>query len=348
MQCQVDEKIHYRHLLLFAFNRGMKAAEAARDICGVYGRDSITERTTQKWFSRFRDGNFDLNDTERAGRPVTFDEELLNKLIHEDPRHSTRELAEQMNCHHSTVAEHLHSMGKVQKFGAWVPYVLNDNIRNQRSTIVAGLLARHRATHGHNERFLYRIITGDEKWCLYVNMKQRKQWLSPDKQATPRVKQALHPKKKMLSVFWDWKGIIYYELLKNNETVNSELYVQQLHRLNIAIQQKRPTQQHDVLLLHDNARPHIANMTKNAVQTLGWEVLPHPPYSPDLAPTDFHLFRSLSNEMRGVSFNNDVELKVWLEEFFESKPADFYHKGIQKIVQRWEQVVNNNGEYIIN
>ena len=210
--------------------------------------------------------------------------------MHENSHQTTRELAEKMECSHTAIEKHLHSMGKVQKCGAWVPHALSDNNKNQRATISAGLLARHRSTHGHKQRFLYRIVTGDEKWCLYINMKQRKEWLSPSKQVTPRVKQDHHPCKMMLCVWLDWEGIIHYELLEQNQTVNAELYVQQMERLNMAIQEKRPNRQHGVLLLHDNTRPHIANMTKEAIQTHGWEVLPHPPYSPDLAPTDFHLF----------------------------------------------------------
>ena len=61
---------------------------------------------------------------------------------------------------------------------------------------------------------------------VYVNMKQRKEWLSPKKQAPPQAKQELHPRKKMLCVWWDWEEIIHHELLANNETVNAELYVQ--------------------------------------------------------------------------------------------------------------------------
>ena len=120
-----------------------------------------------------------------------------------------------------------------------------------------------------------------------------------------------------------------------------------MERLKTAIQEKRPNRQHGVLLLHDNAPLHIANMTKEALQTHGWEVLPHLPYSPDLAPTDFHLFRSLSNAMRRVSFNTDAELRAWLDEFFESKLGDFY-RGIENLVECWEEVVNNKGEYIID
>lgn len=99
---------------------------------------------------------------------------------------------------------------------------------------------------------------------------------------------------------------------------------------------------------HDNARPHIANIVKLAVEELNWELLPHPAYSPDLAPSDFHLFRSLSNAMRGVTFKNNDELQNWLVEFFGSKPRQFYQNGIEKLVERWEEVIKNNGNYIID
>lgn len=274
MECQVDKIKHFRHHLLFAFNGGVNAAEAARQICSVYGKEEMSESTARRWFSRFKNGNFDLKDGPHTGRPTVFDEERLNQLLHENPRQTTRELAEQMDCDKKTVVNHLHSMGKVQKFGAWVPHCLSEKNRNQRITIAASLLARHRSTHSHKERFLYRIVTGDEKWCLYINMRQRKEWLSPDKKATPRAKQESHPRKIMLCVWWDWEGIIHHELLGHNQTVNADLYVKQLHRVNKAIQQKRPNRQNSVLLQHDNARPHIANMTKAAIQELNWEVLP--------------------------------------------------------------------------
>jgi hypothetical protein len=82
-------------------------------------------------------------------------------------------------------------------------------------------------------------------------------------------------------------------------------------------------------------------MTKAAIQELDWEILPHPPYSMDLASSDYHLFRSLSNNLRGVSFNNDAELQNWLDDFFTAKLADFFKRGIENLPKRWEAVVNN-------
>jgi hypothetical protein len=83
-------------------------------------------------------------------------------------------------------------------------------------------------------------------------------------------------------IWWDMEGIIHYGLLERNLTVTVECYCQQLSRLEQTIQQKRPGQRHGVILQHDNARPHTANMTKAAIQELDWDILPHPPYSPAL------------------------------------------------------------------
>jgi hypothetical protein len=88
-------------------------------------------------------------------------------------------------------------------------------------------------------------------------------------------------------------------------------------------------------------------MTKGAIYELDCEGLLHPPYSPDLAPSDYRLFCSLSNNLRGVFLKNDAEIQNWLDEFFTIKPADFFKRGIENLPERWEAVVNNGGEYVI-
>jgi hypothetical protein len=72
----------------------------------------------------------------------------------------------------------------------------------------------------------------------------------------------------MLYIWWDMEGIIHYELLERNLTVTAERCCQQIRRLEKAIQQKRPGRRHRVILQHDNARPHTANMIKAAIQEL--------------------------------------------------------------------------------
>ena len=122
-----------------------------------------------------------------------------------------------------------------------------------------------------------KLITGDEKWIRYENPDNRPEWLSEGESPQPRISKPLHPKKNLLCVWWDSRGIIYQEVLNDGETITSERYVGQLKNLNAAIQRLRPeTYQTGVVFQHDNARPHTAKFTKEAILNLKWEVVEHP------------------------------------------------------------------------
>ncbi|GFS84617.1 histone-lysine N-methyltransferase SETMAR [Trichonephila clavipes] len=100
-----------------------------------------------------------------------------------------------------------------------------------------------------------------------------------------------------------------------------------------------------VLYLHDNARPHVALVAKNTIQRLVWKTLYHPPYSPDLAPLDYHLFYSLENHLRGKSFTNEADVRQALADFFASHTPEFYRKGIEQLEIRWQKVLDAHGDY---
>ena len=79
-----------------------------------------------------------------------------------------------------------------------------------------------------------------------------------------------------------------------------------------------------IIFHYDNALPHVAISVKNYLENSGWEVLPHPPYSPDLAPYDYHLFQSMQNALIGIRFVWDV---------------------IHKFPERWVKVIASDGQY---
>lgn len=143
-------------------------------------------------------------------------------------------------------------------------------------------------------------------------------------------------------------GVVLHENIPPGETITAALYSDILDRVAEAMRVNRPHRRpKEVLFLHDNARPHTAKRTKRKLLELGWELLPHPPYSPDMAPSDFHLFRSLKNHIRGVEFRTADEIMDWLEEFYRSKPASFFVKGIMKLKTQWEGVIEFDGDYAI-
>ncbi|KAG5307798.1 MOS1T transposase, partial [Pseudoatta argentina] len=125
-------------------------------------------------------------------------------------------------------------------------------------------------------------------------------------------------------------------------------YRLQLMRLSRALKENRPlyAQRHDkVILLHDNARPHVAKPVKTYLETLKWEVLPHPLYSPDIAPSDFHLFRSMAHGLADRRFHSYEEAQKWIDSWIASKDMSFFRRGIHVLPERWEKVVSSDGQY---
>ena len=119
------------------------------------------------------------------------------------------------------------------------------------------------------------------------------------------------------------------------------------HSLRPAIRtRRRGLLSRGVILLHDNARPHSAAKTVETLQDLRFEVLEHPPYSPDLAPSDFHLFGPLKEALRGRRFSTDEEVKEAVHEWLGSMPESFFSEGIKQLVRRWNKCCERNGDYI--
>ena len=100
-----------------------------------------------------------------------------------------------------------------------------------------------------------------------------------------------------------------------------------------------------VLLLHDNARPHVAKATQNHIFTLRLELLPHAAYSSDMAPSDYHLFRSLQHHLADRHFERLEEIRECIDDFIASKPVSFYREGIRQLSERWQKVFDANGDY---
>jgi histone-lysine N-methyltransferase SETMAR len=217
MSDQIPDETHIRHLMLYEFHKGNNATVATKNICEVYG-SVLKVRKCQQWFSRFRSGNVDLIDGQHTGRPVELDNDLLRAEVEADPRQTIQELADKLNSRYSTVQEHLQQIGKSYRQGQWVPHELSAENKAQRSLICSSL-----ATRQERDPFLNRIVTGYEKWLLYVNKERKRQWLSSGQRPVPTAKPGLHPKKVMLCVWWDIKGVVHYEVLEPNKTITAVL-----------------------------------------------------------------------------------------------------------------------------
>lgn len=340
--CEISEK--FRYILQYYFDKGKNASQACEKICAVYGEGTLSKATAKRWFAKFRSGDLDIKDEPRSGRPVVKNVDEIFKKIEKDRYISTRDIAEELGISQATVSNHLHKAGYTKKLDIWVPHELTQKNLIFRVSICESLLKRNKI-----EPFLKRLVTGDEKWIKYENVVRKRSWSKKGELPKTASKPGLTQKKVLLSVWWDYQGIIHYELLPPGQTINSSLYCQQLVRLQQAIEKKRPSlyNRKGVVFLHDNARPHTSLMTRQKMRELGWEVLMHPPYSPDIAPTDYHLFRALQKSLDSVKLKTCEDCENHLQQFFASKSQNFYSAGIMALPEKWGKVIDQNGTYLI-
>jgi len=89
----------------------------------------------------------------------------------------------------------------------------------------------------------------------------------------------------------------------------------------------------------------MANGTQELLDHFGWEVFDHPRYSPDLVPSDYHLFPNMKTWLATQRFDDDAELQAGVNEWLKFQAATFYD-GINKLVHRYDKCLNLNGDCI--
>ena len=156
------------------------------------------------------------------------------------------------------------------------------------------------------DAFIHRIVTCDETWVHHYTPETKrasKEWRGMGEECLVKAKTRLSAGKVMATVFWDFKGVLLVDFLHARRTVNVAYYCNLLEKVRAAYRSKRrgfPIR--DVLLLHDNARPHSAALTQEKLAEMYWTVLEHPPYSPNLSPCDYHMFGPLKEALGGATF----------------------------------------------
>lgn len=115
-----------------------------------------------------------------------------------------------------------------------------------------------------------------------------------------------------MSVWWSSAGVIHYDFMKPGSPTTAEIYCNQPGEMMQKLKEKQPrlVNRSTSILLYDNARPYTAQIAVAKLQELDLELLLYPPYSPDLAPTDYHFFRNLENFIIGKQFNSDNAVKL--------------------------------------
>ena len=161
--------VSFSVVLLHYFNMKKTAAESHCILVEVYNEHALVERTCEKWFARFKSGDFGLEDEERPGQPKKFEDEELEALLDEDCYQTQEELAKSLGVTRAAISKRLKAAGYIQKQGNWVPHEHKPRHVERRFCMFEMLLGRHK-----KKPLLHQIVTSDEKWIHYSKPKRKK------------------------------------------------------------------------------------------------------------------------------------------------------------------------------
>lgn len=138
----VPENSHLREALIFCFHLKKKAVEAHQMLVEAYGEHAYSKSQCERWFQKFKSGDFDVRSEERGHAPKKFEDTELQALLDEDDTQTQQHLAEQLNVDQRTVGRRLKAMGKILKVGRWVPHDLTERQKENRKLTCRILLAK--------------------------------------------------------------------------------------------------------------------------------------------------------------------------------------------------------------
>jgi [histone H3]-lysine36 N-dimethyltransferase SETMAR len=346
------EKNEVRAVIKYLQKKGMTPKEIYEDMHGVLGDDGPSYQVVKNWSRDFKFGRNSCEHAPGAGPPkIVITPENIN-LVHDmvlkDRRITVRFIAETCGFSVGSVEKILHHELGLKKVAArWVPKMLSaDQKRIRQLTSEANLALINK----NPDEFAQRFVTVDETWVHHYDPESKRQSMEWRHQGSPPPKKfrVIPSAGKILStVFWDFEGVLFVDYLPKGKTINGQYYANLIPQLREAIKEKRRGKLRRGVLFHqDNAPSHKSGVAMAAIHDAGFEILEHPPYSPDLAPSDFFLFPKLKEQLRGTRFLNDEEVIEVVNDWLGEQGKQFYFQCFQALQHRYEKCIRLSGDYV--
>lgn len=346
------DKIEYRAVIKFLGKEGNTPTQIRERMFKVFGDSCPSEFVIKFWSKQFKQGRVSLEDDPRSGRPisaVTADNvEKVKKLILADRRIKQWEIARDVGISKERVHEIIHEHLGMSKVSArWVPKMLTPFDKQRRVECCQSFLD---LVKDKEEETILRIVTCDETWIRQWDPESKQesmQWKFKGEKPPRKFKVRLSAGKLMATIFWDVEGILMIDYLPKNTTMNAEYYANLLDQLRKKIKEdRRGKLSKGVLILHDNAPAHTAFKARSSLTKNGFTEINHPPYSPDLAPSDYFLFKNLKKNLRGRRFSTDEEMKDAVNDYFDEQNNNYYFNGMLSLIDKCRKCISVAGDYI--
>ena len=267
--------------------------------------------------------------------------------IQADARVGIEDLVRAFGVSHGTIHTVLHEdLGLVKKSARWVPKLLTDVQKEERVRICKQFTAAVRRDSMHR---LTKIVTMDETMVSFhtpETKKQSKRWIQKGKPGPMKARVHASRQKQMVLVFFDAKGVIYTNIVPRGQTVNAAYITKALAAFMKNMRTKRPELVSGEWFFHwDNAPVHTAAAVRNWLAARDIQVLPHPPYSPDLAPADFFFFTKMKEQLSGRTLTPESFKTAW-EGVARTIAAEEFAAAFRRWYYCCEKCANNGGEYV--
>ncbi|UYV82242.1 K02A2.6-like [Cordylochernes scorpioides] len=325
----MERSLEQRYAIKFCARLGKNATETFQMLQKAFMDDCISRSQSGKWHKAFKEDREEVADEPRSGCPTTArtDENVdrVLEVLRTDRRLSIQKIADTL--HMSTFV---------------VNRIVTEDLQMQRTLRCQELLDLIQNEPG----FLNSVVTGDESWMFEYDPESKRQNCAWHTKSSPRPKKARMSKsriKTIIIVFFDIRGIVHCEFVPQGQTVNSAFYLEVLRRLKRRIARVRTDIKDTVKLHHDNATSHTAFIITNFLARSNTPVIPHPPYSPDLAPCDFFLFPRLKREMKGKHWETVENIQHHVTTFLRSIPVEEFQGAFQAWQTRFRKCIDAGG-----
>ena len=341
------ENIRFYIKMRVALN--VPARDIYEELYTVHSDQAPCLRTVERWCQRFREGQEELDDDTRSGRPVaaTTPEniEQVRLIINEDSRVTIEEIQEQTGLTYGTTQRIIKDHLQLTKITArYVPKELTDFQRNERVRICRENLRKFKDGTWR----LCNAVTGDESWFFHKQTGRKSSnaaWVAKG-DAPPTVpRRDRFAPRTLFAIFFKSTGPLLIHHVERGQTIDHEYYIDNcLQPVLEEIKHQRPSYgTNRILLHHDNGKPHIHQDVSDYLESEGLTIIPHPPNSPDLSPCDFWLFDliklNLSDQTDSQSLHDAIT------EFMYSLDKEEYRKTFDKWIERMQLCVDNQGDY---